>query len=193
MSNPGRAVLLAVGGGIAAYKSAALCSRLVQDGYQVRAVMTASSQQFIGAATLAALTGRPVATDTFSADTHPLGTHIELTRDADLMLVAPATANLMAKFAHGIADDVVSTLYLQASCPVWIAPAMSDQMWNKPSVQRNVDQLKIDGCHFIGPDKGWLSCRVQGDGRMADPDAIFQEVQVWAGDQPTNEKRTESS
>lgn len=179
MNKSGRAILLAVGGGIAAYKSATLCSRLAQAGHDVRAVMTASSQQFLGAATLAALSGNPVATQTFDSAAHPLGPHIELADEIDLMLVVPATANLMAKFAGGIADDLVTTLYLQATCPVWLAPAMSDPMWKKPAVQRNVGQLQDDGCRVIGPETGWLSCRVQGEGRMTDPETIFEEVQQW--------------
>jgi len=92
------------------------------------------------------------------------------------MIVAPATANLIAKFAQGIADDLVSTLYLQNTAPVLIAPAMSDPMWSKPAVERNVAQLTADGCQLIGPDSGWLSCRVLGTGRMVEPEQIFQAV-----------------
>lgn len=193
MNDSGRAILLAVGGGIAAYKSAILCSRLVQSGHEVRAVMTGSSQHFLGAATLAALSGNPVTSDTFDPSGHPLGPHIELAKEIDLMLVVPTTANLMAKFAGGIADDLLSTLYLQLTCPIWLAPAMSDPMWKKNSVQRNVRQLTDDGCRLIGPDKGWLSCRVEGEGRMADPEMIFDEVQRWAGQNAAHQKRTEST
>jgi phosphopantothenoylcysteine decarboxylase/phosphopantothenate--cysteine ligase len=173
MSETGRAVLLAVGGGIAAYKSASLCSRLVQCGYRVRVTMTRSATEFVGAAALAALSGRPVAQDVFDSQSYPLGAHIELAEAIDLMVVAPATANLMAKFASGLADDVVSNLYLQCVAPVLIAPAMSSAMWSKPSVQRNVAQLREDGCHFVGPETGWLSCRVSGEGRMSEPDEIL--------------------
>lgn len=171
-NEPGR-VLLVVGGGIAAYKSAVLCSRLVQAGHQVQTVMTRSATEFLGAATLAALSGRPVGLDGFDSR-YPLGSHIELTRDVGLMIVAPATANLIAKFALGIADDLASTLYLQNTAPVLVAPAMSDPMWKKPAVVRNVSQLGDDGCQIIGPDSGWLSCRVKGVGRMVDPEAIFE-------------------
>ncbi|PAY16380.1 phosphopantothenoylcysteine decarboxylase [Rhodopirellula sp. SM50] len=166
-------ILLAVGGGIAAYKAAILCSRLAQAGHQVQTVMTRSATEFLGPPTLAALSGRTVGLDGFDAK-HPLGSHIELALDVDLMIVAPATANLIAKFSHGVADDLVSTLYLQNTAPVLIAPAMSDPMWNKPSVGRNVAQLTADGCQLIGPESGWLSCRVKGVGRMSDPEAIFQ-------------------
>ncbi len=173
MSEPGRAVLLAVGGGIAAYKSAFLCSRLVQCGYDVRVAMTPAATEFVGASALAALSGKPVAQQVFDGGRYPLGAHIELAADVDLMVVAPATANLMAKFALGIADDLVSTLYLQVEAPVLIAPAMSGSMWNKPSVRRNVAQLRDDGCFFVGPESGWLSCRVSGEGRMSEPDEIL--------------------
>ena len=167
-----KTILLAVGGGIAAYKSAILCSRLVQDGHDVRTAMTASAKEFLGAATLAALSGKPVATTVFDSN-HPLGSHIELAENLDLMIVAPATANMMAKFAAGIADELISTTYLQVTCPVLLAPAMSLDMWDKPSVQRNLTQLEADGCHRVGPESGWLSCRRKGQGRMSEPDQIL--------------------
>ena len=173
MSETGRAILLAVGGGVAAYKSAFLCSRLAQCGYDVRVAMTRSATQFVGVSTFAALSGKGVATDLFEPNSYPLGAHIELAEGCDLMLVAPTTANLLSKFAGGQADDLVSTLYLQVNCPVLVAPAMSASMWSKPSVQRNVSQLREDGCHFVGPNAGWLSCRVSGDGRMSEPDEIL--------------------
>jgi len=176
MSKDHQSVLLAIGGGIAAYKSAILCSRLVQCGYTVRVAMTSSATQFIGTDTMAALSGHAVALNVFDP-AHPLGAHIELADGIDLMAVVPATANLMAKFAGGVADDLVSTLYLQATCPVILAPAMSSAMWSKPSVGRNVDQLRADGCHFVGPESGWLSCRVSGEGRMSEPDSILQAIE----------------
>ncbi|MEL6104400.1 MAG: flavoprotein [Planctomycetota bacterium] len=176
-------ILLAVGGGIAAYKVATVCSRLAQAGHAVQAVMTESATQFLGAATLAALSGRPVPAGSFD-NRHPLGAHIELADSIDLMIVAPATANLIAKFAGGMADDLVSTLYLQNVAPVLLAPAMSDPMWTKPSVQRNVTRLREDGCHFVGPESGWLSCRVMGMGRMSEPDAIVDAATVILRHQP---------
>lgn len=178
MSRPRRAVLLAVGGGIAAYKSAFLCSRLAQDGYDVRVAMTESATRFIGPATLAALSGNPVATGSFEEERYPLGAHIELARDLDLMIIAPATANLVAKLAHGVADDLITTLYLQVDAPVLIAPAMSDPMWRKPAVGRNMAQLREDGCHVTGPESGWLSCRVLGQGRMSEPEAILESAKT---------------
>lgn len=138
--------------------------------------MTRGATEFLGASTLAALSGRAVITGSFEPSDYPLGPHIELARDVDLMIVAPATANLLGKFANGIADDLVTTLYLQNTAPVLLAPAMSDPMWKKRSVQRNVQLLSEDGCQLVGPDTGWLSCRVQGIGRMVEPDTILDSV-----------------
>ncbi|QDS95187.1 Phosphopantothenoylcysteine decarboxylase [Roseimaritima multifibrata] len=171
---PPRHVVVAIGAGIAAYKSATLVSRLVQQDFAVRVVMTSGAQEFIGQATLAALSGHPVASDRFDPAHHPLGTHIEWTKDADLLIVAPATADLLGKFANGIADTLLTTMWLQAECPLLLAPAMSNVMWEKPSVQRNVAQLREDGIQMIGPDHGWLSCRRKGPGRMAEPEAILE-------------------
>ena len=173
MSDSSRAVVLVVGGGIAAYKSAFLCSRLVQAGYEVSVAMTRSATNFVGTSTFAALSGKRVATEVFDPEAHPLGSHIELADGCDLMIVAPATANLLSKFALGQADDLISTLYLQIASPVLVAPAMSESMWSKAAVQRNVQCLREDGCHFIGPASGWLSCRVRGEGRMSEPDEIL--------------------
>ena len=178
MSDMRRAIVLAVGGGIAAYKSAFLCSRLVQNGHEVRVALTKASLNFVGASTFSALSGRSVATEVFQSDQHPLGAHIELARGCDLMIVAPATANLMSRFALGLADDLVSTLYLQLRSPVLLAPAMSDSMWNKPAVQRNVACLREDGCHFVGPSAGWLSCRASGQGRMSEPNEILEAAEA---------------
>ncbi|TWU10118.1 flavoprotein [Allorhodopirellula heiligendammensis] len=168
-------ILLGIAGGIAAYKAADLCSKLAQAGYHVQVVMTQGASEFIGEATLAALSGRPVVIHGF--DTRfPLGPHIELARDLDAFVVAPATAATLARLAHGLADDLLSTLYLQNTSPVLLAPAMSDPMWNQASVQRNVEILRGDGCHIVGPEKGWLSCRVQGTGRMSEPAKIITEI-----------------
>lgn len=174
-------ILLGVSGGIACYKAAALTSRLVQGGHGVTVVMTAAAQEFIGAATFRALTGRPVATQSFPPDSHPLGPHIELARKADLVCIAPATANILAKAASGLADDLLSTLLLSFEGPVLMAPAMNCEMWAKPAVQRNVAQLQEDGIHFVGPDEGWLSCRERGAGRMSEPEAIFAEIEKLLG------------
>jgi phosphopantothenoylcysteine decarboxylase len=166
-----REVLLGVSGGVAAYKSAALVSQLVQGGVEVTVVMTRSATQFVGPATFAALTGRPVALELFDA-AYPLGAHIALAERADLFCIAPATASFLAKAANGLADDLLSTLYLSFTGSVLVAPAMNSQMWEKAAVQRNVAQLQKDGVQIVAPEAGWLSCRQQGVGRMAAPESI---------------------
>ncbi len=176
-SMTGRRLLIGVTGGIAAYKTAALVSQLVQADAEVTVVMTSAAQQFVGTATFAALTGRPVATEIFDPCS-PLGAHIELARDADLLAVAPASASCLSKFAGGQADDLLSTLYLCFSGPVVLAPAMNDQMWRHPAVERNARQLREDGVHLVGPESGWLSCRQSGVGRMADPQAIAEVIET---------------
>lgn len=179
-TTPSREIILAVTGGIAAYKSAMIASKLVQSGAGVTAVLTRSAQAFIGEATFAALTGRPVATQVFDP-AYPLGAHIELARRAQLLMVAPATADFMSKAATGLADDLLSTLYLCFTGPVLVAPAMNSEMWSKPAVQRNVAQLRADGAHFVDPEEGWLSCRQSGAGRMADPEKILQAIDSLLG------------
>jgi phosphopantothenoylcysteine decarboxylase/phosphopantothenate--cysteine ligase len=172
----GREIVIGVSGGIAAYKTAALVSQLVQSGAGVSVVMTASARQFIGPATFAALTGRAVLEHAFDEHQHPLGAHIELAQRGELLCIAPATANLLAKAAHGLADDLLSTLLLSFSGPVLMAPAMNCEMWEKPVVQRNVAQLRHDGVHFVDPEEGWLSCRQRGLGRMAAAEKIFTAI-----------------
>ena len=167
---------MGVTGGIAAYKSAELASRLVQAGAAVSVVMTRAAHKFIGATTFEALTNRPVHTRLFSPREHPLGEHIGLARRAQLLVVAPASADCLAKFAHALADDLLSTLYLAYTGPVLAAPAMNSDMWAKPAVQRNLAQLKADGVHFVDPGEGWLSCGTSGPGRMAEPEVIFERI-----------------
>src|SRR5437016_9304742 len=161
-------LIIGVSGGIAAYKTAFLVSSLVQDGRGVTVVMTRAARKFIGAATFRALTGRPVVSQPFDRH-YPLGAHIELADKADLLCIAPASADLMAKAATGLADDLLSTLLLSFAGPVVFAPAMNSAMWEKPSVQRNIKTLRDDGYHFIDPEIGWQSCRRPGKGRMAEP------------------------
>ena len=173
----GREIVVGVTGGIAAYKTAALVSQLVQAGAGVTVVMTDAAEAFIGPATFAALTGRPVARKVFDEAQFPLGAHITLAERAELLVVAPASADFLAKAAHGLADDLLSTLYLAFTGRVLMAPAMNTAMWEQPAVQRNVAQLRADGVQFIDPDSGWLSCRQVGAGRMAAPERIFEVVQ----------------
>lgn len=168
-------IVVGVAGGVAAYKMAHVVSRLVQSGHQVDVVMTRGAQQFIGAATFAALAGRPPACETYDP-AFPLGAHIELVQQADLLVIAPATARILASCALGLADDLLATLYLARTCPVLMAPAMNNAMWQQPAVQRNVQQLQQDGVTLLGPASGWLSCRQQGPGRMVEPEQILEAI-----------------
>lgn len=168
----GRELLVGLTGGIACYKTAALVSKLVQAGAGVTVAMTRAAEKFIGPATFAALSGRPVGRKLFEDADNPLGPHITLAKRAELFCIAPATANFLAKAAHGVSDDLISTLYLSFTGPVLVAPAMNVEMWSKPVVQRNVAQLRTDGVHVVDPESGWLSCRDVGAGRMADPETI---------------------
>ncbi len=173
----GRELVVGVCGGIAAFKTAALVSQLVQAGAGVTVVMTGRARKFVGHATFEALTGRNVVTRVFDGRRYPLGPHIELAERCELLCVAPATANLLGQAAHGLAPDLLSTLMLSFPGPILMAPSMNTTMWEKPSVQRNMEQLKKDGVHFMPPEEGWLSCRTTGAGRMAEPDAIRMEIQ----------------
>lgn len=173
----GREILLGISGGIAAYKTADLTSKLVQKGAAVSVVMTKSAEKFVGATTFEALTGRPVYQGGFSPQEHFQGEHIGLARRAELFVIAPATANVIAQIAHGLADDLLSTLALTCTVPMLIAPAMNADMWAKPSVQRNLAQLKEDGIHIVEPGEGWLSCGVIGKGRMAEPADILTRIE----------------
>ncbi|MBX3444511.1 MAG: phosphopantothenoylcysteine decarboxylase [Planctomyces sp.] len=182
----GREILLGVSGGIAAYKSADLASKLVQAGARVTTVLTSAAQQFIGRTTFEALTGRPVYVDMFQPIEHPIGEHIGLARRADVYVIAPATADVMAKLANGHADDLLTTLALSTICPLLVAPAMNNDMWAKPAVQRNLRQLDADGVHIVGPGEGWLSCGARGPGRMAEPAEILAAVVQRCAALPAN-------
>ncbi len=172
-------VVVVVTGGIAAYKAAALVSLLVKQEWDVRVVMSAAAQQMVAGATFAALSAGPVITEVFDAS-FPLGAHIELSRWADAIVVAPATANWLAKAAIGLADDLSSLVYLAFSGPTLVAPAMNAEMWAQPAVQRNVRQLLADGVHFVGPESGWQACRTDGAGRMSEPPEILAQLQGLA-------------
>ena len=181
-----REILMGVTGGIAAYKVADLTSKLVQSGAQVTVAMTRSAEEFIGATTFAALTGRPVYRHLFAPQEHFQGEHIGLARRADVYVIAPATANTIARLANGLADDLVSTLALTVTVPILVAPAMNTEMWHKPSVQRNVEQIRTDGMRIVEPGSGWLSCGQVGAGRMAEPQEILNVIQsvLGAADEP---------
>jgi phosphopantothenoylcysteine decarboxylase/phosphopantothenate--cysteine ligase len=174
----GSELVIGVTGGIAAFKTAALVSRLVQDGAGVSVVMTDAATRFVGPATFEALTGRPVYRTVFDNAEFPLGAHIGLAERAKLLCVAPATADFLAKAALGQADDLLTTLYLAFSGAVLVAPAMNSAMWSKPAVQRNVERLRDDGVKIVDPGEGWLSCRQTGSGRMAEPDEIRAAIEA---------------
>ena len=174
-----REILIGVTGGIAAYKTAMLVSKLVQSGAGVSVVMTRSAIELVAPRTFEAISGRPVQVDMFAPDRiHP---HIELAQKADLFCIAPATANILAKAATGIADDLLSTILLSFDGPILMAPAMNTVMWEKPPVQRNIRQIQEDGIILIGPESGYLSCGQIGVGRMSEPDVIFKAIQDQFG------------
>lgn len=173
----GRRVLVCVTGGIAAYKTCYVVSALAQRGAEVTCAMTRAATKFVGPLTFEALSGREVLTSRWRSRSHD-PQHIHLAESAEVVLVAPATANTIAKLATGLADDLVSTLMLVVRCPVLIAPSMNDRMWTHPTVQRNIETLKTDGHKIIGPAEGWMACRSIGIGRMAEPDQIVAEVEA---------------
>lgn len=172
----GREIIVAVCGGIACYKVADVVSKLVQLGAGVSVVMTREAQKFVTPLTFQALSGRPARTDTFDLVESSDPQHIKLTEHADLMLVAPATTNMIAKVAHGLCDDLVSLMVCASSCPVVFAPAMNTRMWENPIAQDNYAKLANLGYRFIGPESGWLACRNTGYGRLSEPTKIVDEV-----------------
>lgn len=172
-------IILAVTGGIAAYKSAILVRRLKDYGFDVRVVMTHGAQAFIQPLTFQALSGHPVHTELLDPEAEAGMGHIELARWADLVLVAPASCDCLAKFAAGLADDLLSTLYLATKAPVWVAPAMNQQMWAAKATQRNLNTLIEDGVHVIMPDAGSQACGDVGLGRMPEPEDIAQQVKLY--------------
>ncbi len=181
-------ILLGMSGGIAAYKAAELCRLLVKDGAQVQVVMTEAAQHFITAVTMQALSGRRVITNQWDALIDNNMAHIELSRESDLIIVAPASADMMAKVANGFADDLLSTLLCarQPQVPLLMAPAMNREMWANPAVQRNVILLKKDGVQLLGPGSGEQACGETGDGRMLEATELFDDI--VAAFQPKNLK-----
>ena len=174
-------VLLIVTGGIAAYKTPDLVRQLIKAGASVRCVMTKSAEQFVTPLTLGSVSGDKVYTDLFSlTDEHDMG-HINLSREADVLLVAPATANTLAKLAHGIGDNLATTLLLATDKPVIVAPAMNVRMWEHDATQDNIELLKARGVTFIGPDEGDMACGEWGEGRMSEPADIVEALDVFFG------------
>ncbi|MBJ9986783.1 bifunctional phosphopantothenoylcysteine decarboxylase/phosphopantothenate--cysteine ligase CoaBC [Acinetobacter sp. S40] len=176
---PHKNIILAVTGGIAAYKSAIIVRRLKDYGFDVRVVMTHGAQAFITPLTFQALSGNPVHTELLDPEAEAGMGHIELARWADLVLVAPASCDTLAKFAHGLADDLLSTLYLATKAPVWVAPAMNQQMWAAKATQRNLQTLVEDGIHVIMPDAGSQACGDVGLGRMPEPEQLAYQVREY--------------
>lgn len=173
----GKVIVLGVTGGIAAYKAAMLCSRLVQKGADVHVIMTESAKQFITELTLQSLTKNPVYSDTFDERDPSVVSHIHLADLADLVLVAPATANVIGKMAHGLADDMLTTTLLATTAPVMISPAMNVHMYTHPAVVANMETLVSRGVSMIEPGEGLLACGYVGKGRMEEPDTIVEVVE----------------
>jgi phosphopantothenoylcysteine decarboxylase / phosphopantothenate---cysteine ligase len=180
----GKRILLIIGGGIAAYKSCELVRLLRKDGASVRCVVTASGQKFVTPMTLAALSEDKVYTDLFDLKDEAEMGHIQLSRQADLVVVAPATADLMAKMAAGIADDLATTLLLATDKPVLAVPAMNVRMWNHSATQRNIAQLRADGITVMQPDEGPMACGEFGPGRLPEPSAIAEAIRTQLNPAP---------
>jgi len=181
-------VALGVSGGVAAYKAAELVRRLQQDGIEVQVVMTRSAQEFVRPLTFAALTGQKVITDLFggedaanSANVESAIEHIAVAQRIDALVIAPATANVLAKLARGIADDFLTTLYLATTAPVIVAPAMNVNMWEHAATQENIEMLRGRGVHVVSPDEGYLACGMTGAGRLAGLEAIAGVVEAVLG------------
>ena len=169
----GKSILLIIGGGIAAYKSLDFMRRAKERGAKVRCILTSAAQHFVTPLSAAVLSEEPVFTELFDLKDETEIGHIRLSREADLIVIAPATAHLLAKMAHGLCDDLASTVLLAADKPVLAAPAMNWRMWEHPATRRNMSQLKADGVYFVGPNEGPMACGETGFGRMAEVDEIL--------------------
>jgi phosphopantothenoylcysteine decarboxylase/phosphopantothenate--cysteine ligase len=179
MALTGKRILLGITGGIAAYKAAELVRLLVKAGADVRVAMTEAATRFVGTTTMQALSGQPVWTDLWDARVNDAMGHIELSRDRELILVAPASADFIAKLAHGLCDDLLSTLCVARRCPLMVAPAMNVEMWQNAATQRNAETLREDGVQIVGPASGGQACGEMGMGRMTEPADIFADAQFF--------------
>jgi phosphopantothenoylcysteine decarboxylase / phosphopantothenate---cysteine ligase len=179
MALTGKRILLGITGGIAAYKAAELTRLLVKAGADVRVAMTEAATHFVGTATMQALSGQAVWSDLWDPRVNDAMGHIELSRDRDLILVAPASADFMAKLAHGLCDDLLSTLCVARRCPLLVAPAMNVEMWQNPATVRNAETLRADGVQIVGPASGGQACGEMGMGRMTEPADILADVQFF--------------
>ena len=170
-------VLLGVCGSIAAYKALDVVSQLSKLHITTRVVMTPSATQFVTPLSFQTMTGHPAEVDSFSAQSEII--HISLARACRLMVIAPATANFIAKMALGLGDDLLSSLILSTTTPILVAPAMNTEMWYHKAVQRNLKQIETDGCHLISPKEGVLACKEEGIGKLADVEVIVAEIQKY--------------
>lgn len=183
----GRRILIGVTGGIAAYKTATVVSRLAQAGAHVTVLMTEAATRFVSALTFQALSANHVHTSTWEHLSSQDPQHISLAASTELALIAPCSMDCLSRLAHGRGDDVVSLVVSainRRATPVLLAPAMNAVMWNQPATQRNVRQLVEDGFHMIGPDDGWQACRMVGAGRMSEPEDIMSRIMTLLGDRP---------
>lgn len=188
----GKKIVLAVTGSIAAYKSALLVRLLVKEGAEVRVLMTRSASDFISALTLSTLSGNKVFSDLVDQKENSWNSHVELGLWADVMLVAPASANTIAKFAGGICDNIITAVYLSARCPVVIAPAMDEDMWRHPATQSNITRLKSFGNQIIPVGEGELASGLVGQGRMAEPEEILEYlIKHVAVSSPASQKKNQ--
>lgn len=172
-----KTIILGISGGIAAYKTADLTRRLVEVGAEVHVMMTRSAQQFITPLTLQTLSGHPVHTELFNLTQEQEISHIAMADKADLIVIAPASANIIAKTAHGICDDLLTTVLCATQAPILLAPSMNVHMWENPIVQENVQKLKKLGFKIVEPDSGSLACGYTGKGRLPDPECLIKEIE----------------
>ncbi|MED3982745.1 bifunctional phosphopantothenoylcysteine decarboxylase/phosphopantothenate--cysteine ligase CoaBC [Peribacillus simplex] len=181
-------VLLCVTGGIAVYKAAALTSKLTQEGAHVKVIMSESARKFVTPLTFQALSRNDVYTDTFDEKDSSVIAHIDLADWADIILLAPATANVIGKVANGIADDMITTTLLATEAPVWVAPAMNVHMYAHPAVQKNMETLRSFGYQFIEPGEGYLACGYVGKGRLEEPETIVEHLNRYFGERKSEQQ-----
>ena len=184
-------IVLGITGGIAAYKAAELARLLIKNGIEVQVVMTEAACHFITPTTMQGLSGKPVFTNQWDASVPNSMAHINLSRDADAIIIAPASADFIAKLAHGLADDLLSTLCLAKNCPLIVAPAMNREMWLNAATQRNIAQIIADGVQVLGPDNGIQACGEEGMGRMLEAETLMQEIVAFLDNATNTPPRTE--
>ncbi len=172
-------LVLGVTGGVAAYKAAELTRLLVKNGIEVRVIMTEAARHFVAPATFQALSGKPVLTDLWDGQAVGGMAHIDVTRNADAVLIAPASADFISKLAHGAADDLLSAVCLARACPLLVAPAMNREMWDNPATQRNITQLRRDDITLLGPASGLQACGETGMGRMLEPETLLEDIESF--------------